>query len=231
MDSRAAPLGLAAAMDQWAKFVSQALTTRLSAEDFASYAPLLSAKHRLPPVAVADLLLRPKPSCPHSLDPRVPQYLYALLKLGLVDIQSVLKALYKYSTSQAQSQQPAAGGADANGGDHQAAQKKKPLRWTNSYASEETIFFRLAKNLNSGAAIKTSIDALQLVGIISRWCTLFTDAATAFSSDAFGTIHSLQAKTEMEHTRSAFLTLLVSVCENHQVLETLSKPFAKGAPT
>jgi mediator of RNA polymerase II transcription subunit 5 len=226
MNGHAAPAGLPAAVHQWHKFLAHALATRLDAETFASFAPLLYAKHRLPPTIVADLLLRPTQSNQSSLDPRAPQYLQALLILRLVDVSAILKALYKYSTSQAQVQAHT-GAADASA-DGQL--KKQPLRWDNSYTLEEVIFYRLVKTIGQAETSKAIRDALDLVRIVARWMGLLTDAAAAFATDAFGAIHSLQAKDEMEAARAAFVALLLAICENHLVLTALSKPAAKGEP-
>ncbi len=228
MERQANAAGLSSAVDQWSKFLSHALATRLSPDDFASFAPLLYAKHRLPQVAIADLFLRPVPDSESSLDPRIPQYLQGLLKLDLVDSSSVLRALYKYSSSQAQSQSNPAGSTTAANGHAQENQKKKTPRWTHSYPAEETIFYRLAKTVAQGDGVKSNVQAAQVLLILSKWITLFADAATAFSGDAFGTLQSMRAKEDMESSRSAFIVLLLGVCENHHALDTLSKPSAKG---
>ncbi len=228
MERQANAAGLSAALDQWSKFLSHALATRLSPDDFASFAPLLYSKHRLPQVAVADLFLRPVPDSQSSLDPRIPQYLQSLLKLDLVDISSVLRALYKYSSSQAQSQSNPAGSTTAANGHAQESQKKKTPRWTHSYPAEETIFYRLAKTVAQGGGVKSTVQAAQVLIVLSKWITLFADAATAFSGDAFGTMQSMRAKEDMESARSAFIVLLLGVCENHHALAALSKPSAKG---
>ncbi|KAK3327996.1 mediator complex, subunit Med5 [Cercophora scortea] len=211
-----------ASVEQWTNFLSSAETRRLDADTFRTYAPMLHSKHRLPPSHIADLLLRPTRSHRHSLDPRVPQYLQALLALRLVDAASVLGALCKYSSSHAQ--------ADEVHRDQGRPQKKPKIeRWRSSYASEEVIFWRLAKCMSQGTEVKSSSDAYRVAIMLARWMNLFTDAAAAFSRDAFGAMHSLQAKDDMENSRNAFLILLLGFCENHVALATLARPLARGA--
>ncbi|KAK3378393.1 mediator complex, subunit Med5, partial [Podospora didyma] len=225
MDGSPATAGLPAAVGQWTRFLSHAEAKRLEPATFSSYLPILFSKHRLPPTLIAELLLRPKKGNQDSLDPRIPQYLEVLLKQKLVDTPSVLRALYKYSTLQSQ----AAPDGDAtntlsSGG---ALQKPKPVRWRNSYASEEVIFWRLAKTVSQGSGIKDGKDAIEVVKIVAKWMSLFADAAAVFSRDAYGAIHSLQAKDDMENSRGAFNVLAFNVVENQTVVSVLSRPESK----
>ncbi|KAK0719808.1 mediator complex, subunit Med5 [Lasiosphaeris hirsuta] len=231
-----ATAGLPAAVGQWSKFLSHAERQRLDADIFATYVPILFSKHRLPPAWVAELLLRPTKGNQDALDPRVPQYLQVLLKQDLVDTASVLRALYLFSTSHTQAPQAQTQiGPDARrkgaGVQHQRPKKsrRKVLRWRSSYASEEVIFWRLAKGISQGTGITNGREAIEVVFMVTRWMALFTEAAAAFSRDAFGAIHSLQAKDEMESSRQAFMLLLLGVCENRIVLTTFGRPGSKGA--
>ena len=235
MDGGPATAGLPAAVAEWTKFLARAERDRLNPDVFADFVPILASKHRLPPVLVADLMLRPTKANQDVLDPRVPQYLQVLLKLKLVDTPALLKALYRYSTSHTYAVRPpqkseAAAAATATTQKQQEpeSKQKEVVRWRNSYASEELIFWRQAKAVNQGVAIKSSGEAVEVVRIVAKWMALFADVAAAVSGDTFGAIHSLQAKEEMESTRQAFMLLLVGVCENATVLSSLGKPSSKG---
>jgi len=117
-------------------------------------------------------------------------------------------------------------------------QKKDPTRWRSSYASEEIIFWRVAKAIaalggggDSGevvVGIRNGGDAIGVVKVVAQWMGLFTEAATAFARDAFGAVHSLQAKDEMESSRSAFLLVLLGVCENPVVLGAFGREGSRG---
>jgi mediator of RNA polymerase II transcription subunit 5 len=144
---------------------------------------------------------------------RPPQYIQVLLKQQLVDTASVLVILYKYSTLHTQLHA---------GGDEQVGDKKgKIVRWRNSYASEEILFWILAKALSQGIGVKSVKDAIDVTRISVKWLNLYTDAATAFSRDAYGAIHSLQVKDEIESSRTAFTSLFLHVCGNHHALALL----------
>jgi len=238
-----ATAALPAAVAQWQKFLERARLRRLDTEKFAAYAPIIASKHRLPPAYVADLLLRTTKGHRDFLDPRVLQYLQVLLKLKLVDTPSVLRALYKYSSShtyapQEQQQQNA---GDKGGGvvslKGKGKEQKQPrqqqhrvevVRWTHSYASEELIFWRLHKELQSGQGIRTAREAIEVVRLLARWIVLFTDVAAAFSRDAFGAVHSLQTKDEMIMARQSFIVLVLEVCNSPMVLRTFAKAGSKG---
>ncbi len=209
-------------IEQWNKFLVQCISTRLDPEPFDSYVSLLSSKYPLPPIAIAEVFLRPQPSNHESLDPRIPRYIQVLSQRKLIDTPSILKALYKYSTSHTQAQR--AGHPPLE----DARTRTVPLQWGSSYASEEVIFYRLTMAVGLGTGIKSASDALDVCRIIAKWMALFTSASAAFAQDVMGQLQSTQFRDEMEVARAAFVMLLLSVCENQTVLTALSQPFAKG---
>src|SRR5690606_31956405 len=102
------------------------------------------------------------------LDPRIPMYLEAALNRGYVEATSILRALYRYSTSHTQSQpqsQPHSGGAGDN--------KLPPVRWRSSYGFEEVLFYRLTKAVVQGSAVQKPADALRMMEMMARWMALF----------------------------------------------------------
>ncbi|KAK5657305.1 hypothetical protein OQA88_3367 [Cercophora sp. LCS_1] len=219
-----APSSLPHALSQWNRFLDNASRQRLDQELFATYAPILASRCRIPPVTLADLLLRPVPPRSDMLDPRVPQYLQVLFKQKLVDTPSVLKALYRYSTSHRwvppPPPPPQVKKEDA-GGD-----KKEAIRWGNSYPSEELIFWRLARSVSQGGGIANAREAVEVVRVLARWMALFSDIAAA---EGFATQASLVTKAEVESARQAFMLLVVGVCESAVVVEALGKDGAKLA--
>ncbi|KAK9774220.1 putative Mediator of RNA polymerase II transcription subunit 5 [Seiridium cardinale] len=210
------------AVDEWDKFLAQCILKRLDPEPFETYVSVLYSKHPLPPVAVADIFLKPQLANRESLDPRVPRYVQVLSEKKLIDTPSILKALYKHSTSHTQAQ--AVGHADA-----EVAQASPELRWKNSYGQEETIFYRLTKAVALGTGIKSFGDAIAVCKIVAKWMALFTSAAAAFTQDIMGQMHSTQSKEDMETSRAAFVMLLLGVCENPTVLQALSSASAREA--
>ncbi|TDZ22610.1 Mediator of RNA polymerase II transcription subunit 5 [Colletotrichum orbiculare MAFF 240422] len=209
------------AMLGWYRFIGQSLAHRLDPDKFAAYVPYLQAKHQLVPSVVADLFLRPQPHNHESLDPRVPRYLQVLSDLGYIDTPSILKAMYRYSTSRAHARNTAPVTSDS---------KQKPAipRWTNSYAAEEVMFYRLTKSVAQGMALPDTETGIEVANIMAKWIALFTDAATAFTVDVTGQLQTSQAREEMESARAAFVALLLGICENQLVLKALSKPESKS---
>lgn len=207
---------------QWAKYLAQSLNSRLDPDEFDAHVPFLYNKHPLPPVAIADICLRPQPSNHESLDPRISRYLEVLIQRKLVDTPSILNGLYKYSTSQMYLRP--AGADDQAQHQHQAL-----LRWASSYTPEEVLFYRLSKVLRIGGGINNTSEALAICLLMARWMTMFTTASAAFAQDVMVT-GRLQntSREEMEAARAAFVMLLLSVCENQHVLRGLSRPAAKG---
>ncbi|KAI1125351.1 mediator of RNA polymerase II transcription subunit 5 [Nemania abortiva] len=204
---------------QWARYLTQCLNSRLDPAAFDSYVPLLYNKYPLPPVAIADVCLRPQPSNHESLDPRISRYLETLTRRELVDTASILTGLYKYSTSQMYLH-PAGTGDQNQGPDH------FPLRWASSYSPEEVLFYRLSKAVRLGVGVKTTSQALEICVLMARWMTMFTTASAAFAQDVMGQLQN-SSREEMEAARAAFVMLLLSICENPIALRGLGRPTAK----
>lgn len=229
MDGRiSASSALHAALVYWSQFFSQCLFKRLETLRFEEYVKLVYSQYPLPPIVIADLFLKPQPNNHYNLDPRIPPYLQVLFRLGFTDTPSILRSLYKYSSSHTQSQpQTQPTDADTQSNKEPA---KKTLRWGNSYWSEEVIFYSLTRSVVEGKAICDSRTALEVAKTISKWMTLFTAASTAFAADMLGQLQALQAdaRDEMESSRAAFVALLLRLCENEVLVKAVSKPFAKG---
>ncbi|WZH44941.1 mediator complex subunit Med5 [Fusarium acuminatum] len=229
-----------AALEYWTQFVARCISQRLETDKFEAFVRLVHDQHPLPPALVADFFLRPQPTNDNSLDPRIPPYLQILTKLGYVDTPSILRALYKYSSSHAyvQSQQQQLSGntgkesekddeKDKGQEKENSQPEKKITRWKNSYWAEEVLFYGLTKAVVEGRAIRDSKTALDVAMIISKWMELFTTASTAFATDMLAQLHTAQVKDEMESSRAALVALMLRLYENDILVAAVSKPFAK----
>lgn len=241
-----------AAEAAWTAFHTRALKTRMAPGTFADFAPLLAARHHLAPFAVADLLLRPPPWSSYNLDPRVSEYLQILLDLKLVDVQAVLAAVYRWSSVQtlvsarrlkeedeaaaAEAAMPGLKSEAGDGEDSKVEAKTAGLvRWENSYSNDEAIFCRLWKMVASGAGIKDGKDALEVGVLVARWMMLFAtvlphehDPGIIMGHLNNGPSVPHGVRVEVENSRTAFTSLLISFCENSVVLQALGSSQAKG---
>ena len=220
------------AAQSWTKFLSHSLATRLDTETFESYVQLLAIKHPLPPAHISDLFFRPTETNDASLDPRIPRYVQAMLGRGLVTAPSVLRALQRYSTfgiqAEASHEEDA---ADINGSEEKerakpnGAAKQRWKRWTHSYATEEMLFYRIAKYITSGSAPRNTQQAVELILVSIQWMEVVTTAANAqneiLNIGAHGNAERISATT------MALGTLLAAVIDNGYILRALSK---KSAP-
>lgn len=209
------------AIEHWSKFLDRCIFSRLEPDTFESHVSLLSSKYPLPATAIADIFLKPQRGNHESLDPRIPRYIQVLAQRKLIDTPSVLKAMYKYSTSHVQTEK-------MGNMPPESSQDKAELRWANSYAAEEVIFYRLTKAVATGTAITREGEALAVCKMAAKWMVLFTSASAAFAQEIMGQLHILHAKTEMESARAAFVMFLLGVTENRVVLDVLGRPNAKG---
>jgi mediator of RNA polymerase II transcription subunit 5 len=148
--------------------------------------------------------------------------------LDLVTVPSVLRALHRYSTFGIQaesSHEDNDAGKDENGEKEKekknGAAKRKWTRWTHSYATDEMLFYRMAKYITSGSAPRNIQQAVELILACIQWMDLVTTAAHAQHE-----ILSLGAHASAEEicaTTMALGTLLVAVIDNGYVMRALSK--------
>ncbi|KAI1260493.1 mediator complex subunit Med5 [Xylariaceae sp. FL1019] len=217
----------------WSQYMSQSLLNRLDTSTFDESVPALLSKSPLPPGPMADVWLRPASSNHESIDPRTTRYLQVLVRRKLVDVRSILSALYRYSTSH--NYMPPADNNDSS----KQQQQQQPLRWTRSYTAEETLFYRLSKMVQLEDGIKKTSEALQVCALMARWMVLFTAASAGFAQDVMDEMqnntqntlstHKTQLREEMEAARAAFVMLLLNIVEHQVVLRGLSQPYAKDA--
>jgi mediator of RNA polymerase II transcription subunit 5 len=213
----------------WQTFLAHSLATRLEPETFSSYVQILSTKHPLPPSRVSDLFLRPTDNNNASLDPRIPRYVQVLLGLELITVPSILRALWRYSSYGAL-KSGGSGTADEgnkeqedgaqNGNKLKKGKKDDRQRWTNSYAAEEMLFYRLAKHVSSGTAPRDIQEAVELLLICIQWMEVVTSTnQAAHEILSLATSHT----EEMNAQTMALGTLVVAVVENGQVLQAIGK--------
>lgn len=196
----------------WQTFLSHSLAERLDPETFESYVQILSSKQPLSASHISDIFLRPTEFNTVSLDPRVPRYVQILLSLELVSVPSVLRALLRYSSSHIEH-----GHAE---GDNDAEEKKEVKRWSNSTASEEMLFYRLAKSISTAIAPRNMQEAVELVRVCIQWMD------TSLSAHNVQGILEPGRTEEMNNHTMALGTLVVAAVENEQIINVLSKPSA-----
>ncbi|TVY38043.1 Mediator of RNA polymerase II transcription subunit [Lachnellula subtilissima] len=196
----------------WQTFLDHSLATRLDPETFECYVQILSSKQPLPPSPISDIFLRPTETNTSSLDPRIPRYVQILLSLELVTVPSLLRALLRYSSSKVLQEQD---------NESQEEEKKKVQRWSNSTASEETLFYRLARTISSAAAPRMMQEAVELIRVCIQWM----ETELAASNAAQGLLEPGRTEEMNAHTM-ALGTLVVAAVENSQVINVLGKASA-----
>lgn len=151
-----------------------------------------------------------------------------MLRLEMVNIPSILKALYKYSTfgavSEGQDAEAINKDTQTSGEEDGPRESRKPTeqrkRWTNSYAAEEMLFYQAAKYITSGSAANDIQETVDLILVSARWMDLVTTAGNR-ANDILNLGHA-QAQ-EMGATTTALGTLMVAVVDNGRVVQALSK--------
>ncbi|KAF4613413.1 hypothetical protein G7Y89_g15474 [Cudoniella acicularis] len=211
------------AISAWQTFLTRSLANRLDPVTFESFVQILSSKHPLSPYQVSNLFFRPTESNIVSLDPRISRYVPVLLGLELITVPSVLRALLRYSTASATSELH---NREKNGGKG-GGKKEEVKRWVNSYAAEEMLFYRLAKQISSGIAPKDRQEAVELILVSMEWM----EVVLATSNAAHGMLQLNGGHTEELNAQIMALgTLIVAAVENGEVMTALGKgSVPKGA--
>lgn len=148
-----------------------------------------------------------------------------MLTLELVNIPAILRALRKYSTFGTVLETQDADGQSkgtSRGGEEDERRKvgERRKRWSNSYATEETLFYQAAKYITSGSAPKHIQETIDLILVTIKWMELVTSAGNK-ASEMLNLGHT-QAQ-EMSATTTALGTLVVTVVDNARVVQALSK--------
>ncbi len=220
------------AIETWEKFLHRSLATRLETEPFSDYVRLLNAKYPLPPWRISDLFLRPMEYNDAALDISIIHYLQVMIGLELVDVPSVLRALWRYSSCRPENEETQIpnGTADNNAAEGEKAEEKeeKPVgnkgkRWKNSWSTEEILFYRLTKHISSGTVPRGAQEAVDLVLICIKWMQAVLAAGQAAHETLLG--HT----EEMNAQNMALGTLIVSIVESGMVQNVINKGFMAKA--
>lgn len=220
------------ARDEWRKFLTSCLVKRVDPDQFLLFAEIHQTKWPVPPMMVADLLFRPTPRNCYVPDMLVPQYVQRLLKKKIITASTVLCALYRYSTTHTQLELGSSRLGDENKADEEKTKTPKPLRWAMSWRMEDILYYDLTKAIRQEGVLQSTKDALDLVRIVSKWTTLLSELTASLApTDVMGvamqsTMDS-NTKQEVDATTSAFVLLLLGICEDAFILRALSRSAAK----
>ncbi len=211
------------ALVSWETLFTRSLATRLSPETFETYISFLADRSPLPSPRIADLFLSPTSYNEISLDLRVPRYLLVLLGKGLVDIPVILRTLWGVSSFHALQDDGNPAEGENQDGDSKLEGKdkgKERKRWTNSYASEETIFYALTKLISSGTTPK---NARECAGIIEG-AIIWMEGVIAAGHSQHSLLSLNDTQTSSIHsTHMALGTLVMAIVECPLVQNSISK--------
>lgn len=205
-------------MEAWSAFFASCIHAPVDIPQFTRIAAKLSRRSPLPAIAIANLLYRPTDNSCFSLSTQSTVYTYSLLKLDLLDIPSILRALYNYSSFR---------NAETSGED-----KDSPLlsRWKKSYSHEEVLMYGLSKMVTAGSRPKTRGESLGAIKALVDWLKLLTMAQAGDDM-----LQSVGAESESHNQETTAVklsvgALLVAVSDTVMVNEVLKKMCHKSKP-
>lgn len=199
-------------------FFAHALDRRLPTDKLEQFAKVISTKSPLATPLIAELLLRPSESRNYDLDPQASLYVQALLRIDILDVPSVLRALLRHSTSRP---------VDATKEEQEVASGSQ-TRWTKSYGHEERLVYGLSKIVAAGDRPKSAQEALGTANALTEWMRLLV-----MSNAADDMMREIGAGNDTHNqetmaVRVAVGALLVALAENATVNDALKNRCPKG---
>jgi len=201
----------------WTTFLSVSLAKQLEPGDFSNLVQIQHGKQPISPSQLCDLFLRPTESNDFSLNVRVRLWLPGLQTLGLINVPAVLRAMKKYSTFGNQSN-----GLDGNdrpdGRDEGTGSKLRLKRWTDSYYSDEVLFYSMAKYVTSGRTPENTQLAVELLLVCIQWMELVFNSGQGVGDMLIpNNKHAV-----ITNATTALATLMVGVVDNANIRKVLS---------
>ncbi|TQS38587.1 hypothetical protein Golomagni_00905 [Golovinomyces magnicellulatus] len=190
----------------WRTLLERSLVSRLDPKEFTTYATLLYQRNPLSPARLCSLFLSPSLQNNYCLDPKASRYVICLLELGYVDLPNLLDTLWHYSTCSVV--------ATAT------SPEEKPEKWVNSFAAEETMFYRLVRVISSGFTPTMVKEAVETVRACTQWMEGIISVTR--SQNELSTISPPQV-SEMNAQSMALGTLVVSVVESAIVQSAIAR--------
>ncbi|CZT52893.1 related to Mediator of RNA polymerase II transcription subunit 5 [Rhynchosporium secalis] len=208
---------MSASLVAWQTFLARCIKSRLDPETFTTYLEVLENQAPLPAPRIVNLFLAPRDGSDFAPDPLVLQYVQILLSSGKVNVPTLLRGLWKVSSFR----DLVDGGDEAQKeGAEEAVEKKATGRWKSSYTTEETLFYRITKNISTGTAPRDLQETVELISICIQWM----DTVLAASQTAHTMLNLSQAHAaEMNAQHMALGTLVIAVVENARVVHALGR--------
>ena len=204
-------------MEKWAAFFASCMYAPVDIPHFNIIATKLSRRHLLPPAAVADALYRPTSISRYSLSAQGSVYTYALLKLDLLDVPSILRALFKYSTFR-----------NVETPEAKKESETSTLRWKKSYSHEEVLMFGLSKMVLGGTRPKSKGEAIGIIKTLVDWMKLLVMAQA--SDDMMQSVGAGSDSHNQETTavKLSVGALLLAATESKTINDVLKKSCPNG---
>lgn len=201
----------------WSTFLSISLAKQLEPEDFSNLVQIQHGKQPISASQLCDLFLRPTEFNDFSLNVRVRLWLPGLQTLGLINVPAVLRAMKKYSTFGNQ-----AGDSDRKNGAVEGVEgaKSKPKwnRWTDSYYSDEVLFYSMAKYITSGRTPENTQLAVGLLLVCIQWMELVYNSRQVVSDMLIPN----NKQASIANAATALAALMVGVVDNANIRKVLS---------
>lgn len=214
-------------LQTWQTFLERSLAERLDTETFTDYVRILVSKHPLSPSRICDLFLSPTADDDTSTDIRVVRWIQYLLAEKLVDVPAILRTLKRVSSFGAFTADTGSGNGEppSSEKEKEKGNKREDKRWQDSFTTEETLFYRLAKHVSSGTRPHDAQEAVELVLASMQWMRLIISSIPHTHNPS-----SLLLPTRLQEIAAQNLalgTLVVAVVENAKVQRALSKGSVK----
>ncbi|KAL4927229.1 putative RNA polymerase II mediator complex subunit Nut1 [Aspergillus undulatus] len=153
-----------AATGQWKAFLHRCLLHRIDAAEFRDLSKMLFVRCPIPESALTDALLSTRAASGVKWDPLVPLYIDVLVKMGRVQVSSVLGGLLRYSSITGTT---TATTTHKQGRDQEKKKRKRGKGYT--LMTDIRVIQDAMLSISTGAAAKTALEVIHSFSAIVDW--------------------------------------------------------------
>lgn len=159
---------MGSAIQDWSKFLSRCLHSRLPIAKFEGYAKLLQDRSPMTGAQLTELFLTPRSSKNTSFDPLLPLYIETLVGRDLIKPSNILDGLYRFSRVQVTR---GTSGSTSDGDIDRSPRGHTPQEL------EEMLILDISRMYSTGQQPRTLSEVFQVLRAVSVWMSSIVAAS------------------------------------------------------
>ena len=212
----------------WTRLLERCLQDRIPAAQFEAFAKVLDPTP-ISRAELAQIVLEPRPGLKAFVDPLLPQYVEALVRIDLVGPDDLLDVLLQHSRLRQPDAHPGDDAAERSArGSTSPAPAPPPRRSSNPVPLDHAVLVAMAHLFHSGQRPKSPREVYMVLKAMAAWMSTVVAAGTTDDMIQNVTGHADHTAPESQAIVEAVGMLMYATAENPRVLSVLGGPFPKG---